>query len=177
MEELIAKRYVKALLSGSDVVFAQNITVVFESLAKSFSNEKFLNIVGSTEVDAAKKADLLLEAVKPAESERVNNFIKLLVEHKRINIIPAIAEELRKYVANATKTYNGTVYSDTEIQTNVLNDLSNGLSKKYDSKIVLAFEKIDFNGVKVEVDDLGIEINFSKDRINSQIIEHIIKAI
>ena len=177
MEELIAKRYVKALLSDSDIAFVQNVTVLFESLAESFTNEKFLNIIGNTEISAEKKADLLLEAVKPAESERVNNFVKLLVENKRINIIPAIAEELRKYVANATKTYDGTVYSDTEIQANVLNDLSNGLSKKYDSKIVLAFEKTDFNGIKVEVNDLGIEVNFSKDRINSQIIEHIIKAI
>jgi F-type H+-transporting ATPase subunit delta len=37
--------------------------------------------------------------------------------------------------------------------------------------------KNDFNGIKVAVEGLGIEINFSKDRIDSQIIEHIIKAI
>jgi len=177
VEELIAKRYVKALLSDSDTAFAQNITILFESLAESFKNEKFLNIVANTEVPTADKTALLLEAVKPAESERVNNFVKLLVENKRINIIPAIAEVLRKNLANTTKTYNGTVYSDADIKTTVLDDLSKGLSKKYDSTIVLAFEKTDFNGIKVEVDDLGIEINFSKDRINSQIIEHIIKAI
>jgi F-type H+-transporting ATPase subunit delta len=177
MEELIAKRYVKALLSDSDLEFTQNITILFESLSKSFENDKFLNIVTNTDVSAEDKATLLLEIVKPANSERVNNFIKILVEHKRINIIPAIAEELRKNLAHVTKTYNGVVFSDTDIKTNVLEDLSSGLSKRYDSTIVLSFEKTDFNGIKVEVNDLGIEINFSKDRINSQIIEHIIKAI
>ena len=33
------------------------------------------------------------------------------------------------------------------------------------------------NGIKVDVADLGVEINFSKSRINSQIVEHIVKAI
>jgi len=177
MEELIAKRYIKALLSDSDIAFVQNVTVVFEALANSFENEKFLNIVGSNDVSRDEKASLLLEAVKSANSQRVNNFIKLLVENKRIAIIPAIAEELRKNLANMTKTYSGVVLSNTNIKAKIIKDLSRGLGKKYNSRIVLSFKKTDFNGIKVEVDDLGIEINFSKDRINSQIIEHIIKAI
>ncbi|WP_297432687.1 F0F1 ATP synthase subunit delta [Sulfurimonas sp.] len=177
MEELIAKRYIKALLSDSDIAFAQSVTTIFESLSDSFKNEKFLNIIASTNVSADEKASLLLDAVKSANSQRVNNFIKLLVENKRINIIPAIAEELRKNLADMTKTYSGVVLSNTNIKAKIIKDLSKGLSEKYNSKIVLSFEKTDFNGIKVEVDDLGIEINFSKDRINSQIIEHIIKAI
>ena len=32
-------------------------------------------------------------------------------------------------------------------------------------------------GIKVEVEDLGIEINFSKSRLNMQLVEHILKAI
>ncbi len=177
MEELIAKRYIKALLSDSDIAFAQSITVIFEGLSDSFKNEKFLNIMASNDVSADDKASLLLDAVKSANSQKVNNFIKLLVENKRINIIPAIAEELRKNLANMTKTYSGVVLSNTNIRAKIIKNLSRGLSKKYNSKIVLSFKKTDFNGIKVEVDDLGIEINFSKDRINSQIIEHIIKAI
>jgi len=177
MEELIAKRYVKALLTDSNVKFIESISVLFSSLSKSFDEEKFINIINSNDVSNEDKTSLLLAAVKPAKSEKVNNFIKLLVENKRVGIIPAIAEELRKELANTTKTYSGTVFSDTNIKSSVLKDLGNGLSKKYDSKILLSFEKNDFNGIKVEVEDLGIEVNFSKDRINSQIIEHIIKAI
>ena len=37
--------------------------------------------------------------------------------------------------------------------------------------------KNDFDGVKMKIEDLGLEIHFSKSRINSQIIEHIAKAI
>jgi len=177
MEELIAKRYVKALLSDTDAAFLKNVTTLFEEVAASFKNEKFLNIVANTEVSNADKTALLLEVVKPAKSERINNFVKLLVENKRVDVIPAVSEELRKTLARTTKTYAGTVFSNANIKAKVLTDLSKGLSKKYDSKVVLAFKKSDFNGIKVEVDDLGIEIDFSKERINSQLIEHIIKAI
>jgi F-type H+-transporting ATPase subunit delta len=177
MEELIAKRYVKALLSETDVAFMKDITLLFDTLASSFNDAKFVNIMTNTDISKEDKTTLLLEVVKVAESEKVNNFVKLLVENKRVDIIPAIAEELRKNLANVEKRYNGVVFSDTEIETNVLDDLSNGLSEKYDSKILLSFEKTDFDGIKVEVEDLGIEIDFSKTRINKQIIEHIIKAI
>ncbi len=177
MEELIAKRYIKALKDGSDLASMQNATSIFSSLAESFKDDKFVSIVANPNISAKEKSEILLEAVKPAKSDALNNLIKLLVENKRINIIPAMAEELQKDLANSTKTYEGIVYSDSDIDKKVIAELSSGLSKKFDSTISLTFSKTDFNGIKVEVEGLGIEINFSKDRIDSQIIEHIIKAI
>ena len=177
MEELIAKKYIKALKQGSDLESMKNITEVFSVLADAFSNEKFVSIVNNPHVNVSDKATILLDAVKSAESEGVNNLIKLLVENKRINIIPAIAKELQKDMDKSTKTYDGVIYSDSEIDTKVMTELSNGLNKRFDSTITLSFVKNDFNGIKVEVEGLGVEINFSKDRINNQIIEHIIKAI
>jgi len=177
MEELIAKKYIKALNAGSDLESMKNITEIFSVLAESFDNAKFMSILDNPHVNANDKSDILLSAVKSASSDKINNLIKLLVEKKRINIIPAIAKELKKDIANATKTYDGVIFSDSDIETSVLTELSSGLSKKFNSTITLAFVKNDFNGIKVEVAGLGIEINLSKDRIDSQIIEHIIKAI
>lgn len=177
MQELIAKRYIKALTSGSDVASIENMTTLFTALADAFKNDKFVSIVNNPIVSNSDKLSILLDAVKSANSNNINNFIKLLVENKRINIIPAIAAELKKSLANATKIYSGLVYSDSDIDSSVIDQLSSGLSKKFDSNISLTFVKDDFNGIKVNVDSLGIEINFSKTRINSQIIEHIVKAI
>jgi len=177
MEELIAKRYIKAMNSGSDIESIQSTSEVFSVLAESFKDDKFVQIIDNPNVSAKDKSEILLEAVKSANSSQVNNLIKLLVENKRINIIPAIAEELRKDVAASTKTYEGIIYSDSEIDAKVMQELSKGLSKKFDLNISLEFVKNDFNGIKVDVEDLGIEINFSKTRINSQMIEHIVKAI
>jgi len=177
MEELIAKRYIKAIKSGADITSIQSMADVFSALAESFKDDKFVQIIGNPNVSANDKSEILLDAVKSADSSQVNNLIKLLVESKRINIIPAIAEELRKDLAASTKTYTGIVNSDTEIEANTIKELSDGLSKKFGLTISLKFVKSDFNGIKVDVEDLGIEINFSKTRINSQFIEHIVKAI
>jgi len=177
MEELIAKRYIKALKSNADLASMENMSTVFSALADSFQDDKFVNIIANPNVSQSDKSSILLEAVKPANSNEINNLIKLLVENKRINVIPAIAKELEKNIANSTKTYTGTISSDSDVNDSVLEQLGQGLGKKFDSTISFSFIKNDFNGIKVEVDGLGIEINLSKDRINSQIIEHIVKAI
>ncbi|MDA7817756.1 F0F1 ATP synthase subunit delta [Sulfurimonas sp.] len=177
MEELIAKRYIKAMKKSSDVESMQNMTEIFATLAESFNNEKFIQIINNPDVSIGQKSEILLSAVKSADSKDVDNLIKLLAEHKRLTIIPAIAEVMRKDVAATNKKYNGVIYSDSDISSSVIDDLSSGLGKKFDSSIVLEFVKNDFNGIKVDVQDLGVEINFSKSRINSQMIEHIIKAI
>jgi len=177
MEELIAKRYIKALKQSSDVKSMQNMTVVFSVLAESFKDAKFIQIIDNPNVSKEQKLEILLAAVKPANSKSIDTLVKILVENNRINIIPALAEGMRKDMANTSKTYSGVVHSDSNIDAKVMQDLSNGLSKKFDSNISLKFIKDDFNGIKVDVEDLGVEINFSKTRINNQIIEHIVKAI
>ncbi|HEY9203449.1 MAG TPA: F0F1 ATP synthase subunit delta [Sulfurimonas sp.] len=177
MEELIAKRYIKALKKSSDVEKMQEITSIFSILAEAFKDEKFIQIINNPDVSKSQKSEILLDAVKSAESKDVDNLIKLLAEHNRISIIPALAEVMRKDIAVTTKSYAGVVYSNSDIEAKVIEDLSIGLGSKFDSKISLKFEKSSFNGIKVDVQDLGVEISFSKSRINSQIIEHIAKAI
>ena len=177
MEELIAKRYIKALKENSDVESMKNMTVVFSALADSFKDAKFVQIIDNPNVSKEQKLEILLAAVKPAKSKSVDSLVKILVENDRINIIPALAEGMRKDTADSSKTYSGIVYSDSDIDAKVMQDLSSGLSKRFDSTISLEFVKEDFDGIKVDVEDLGVEINFSKTRINSQIIEHIVKAI
>jgi len=177
MEELIAKRYIKAMTEGADTASIQNMASVFSVLADSFKDEKFTQIIQNPNVCSKDKSEILLEAVASTDSSRLNNVIKLLVENKRIDVIPAMAKELQKDLARSTKTYAGVVYSDSEIDAGTMEQLSVGLSKKFDSTISLSYIKDDFDGIKVDVEDLGVEINFSKTRINNQIIEHIVKAI
>ncbi len=177
MEELIAKRYIKAVKKSADIEKMQGISSIFSVLAEAFKDEKFIQIINNPDVSKSQKSEILLDAVKSTESKDVDNLIKLLAEHNRISIIPAIAEVMRKDIASTTKSYSGVVYSNSDIEPKVIEDLSSGLGSKFDSKISLKFEKSSFNGIKVDVQDLGVEISFSKSRINSQIIEHIAKAI
>jgi F-type H+-transporting ATPase subunit delta len=177
MEELIAKRYVKALRQSTDGSELENISVVFGALSEEFSNPKFVQIVSSPDIDASQKEAFLLDSVKSAESNQVNNLVKLLVENGRVNIIPAMARVLKKEIAKSNKSYTGVVYSNSDIDAGTIEGLSAGLGKKVDASITLELVKSNFDGIKVEVEDLGIEVNFSKSRMNMQLIEHILKAI
>ncbi|MEK6659581.1 MAG: F0F1 ATP synthase subunit delta [Campylobacterota bacterium] len=177
MEELIAKRYLKAIKQSSDTETIQDIALIFSVLAQSFNDEKFNSVINNPDVSKNQKSEILLAAVKSVGSKDIDNLIKLLAEHDRIAIIPALAEIMRKDIAKTNKSYSGIVYSDSDIDMRVIEDLGNGLGNRFNSKISLKFVKNDFNGIKVDVEDLGVEISFSKSRINSQIIEHIVKAI
>jgi len=177
MEELIAKRYIKALVDGEKTSTIENIATVFSTLANSMKDKKVSAILNNPDIKDGDKAAILLDALKGVKSDKINNLIKLLAENKRLAIIPAIAEEMRKELAVITKKFSGVIYSNTKIDAKLINQLSNGLSKKFDSKISLTYQKDDFDGIKVNVEDLGIEIDFSKQKINTQMIEHILKAI
>ena len=177
MSELIAKRYIKALKYDTEDESLQTMSDIFWAISLSFKDKKLKNIMKNPAISIDDKTNIILDAVKSAKSEKVNNFIKLLGENNRLNIIPSIAVQMKKDIAVTSKIYTGTVYSNNDIDSKIIENLGVGLGKKFDSKITLNFVKNEFDGIKVDVEDLGVEINFSKSRINNQIIEHIVKAI
>ena len=177
MNELIAKKYVKALTKAFDLEALKNVAEIMDALAQTLADEKVKTVMDAPEVSKEQKAEILLSAIAGAGSKEVENFIRVLALKDRITLMGEIAEVLRKHIADQNKSYSGVVYSDSEIDEKVLGELGAGLGKKFDSTISLGFEKSDFDGIRVDVEDLGIEISFSKSRINNQIVEHILKAI
>jgi len=177
MEAMIAQRYVKALTSLMDAEALANTKTLFDALANAYGEKAFADIMNDPEVGDAAKEELLLAIVAPANSSAVNNLIRLLVEKKRLPIIPAIAESLRLTLAGMNRTYEGKVYSNTAVEASTLAALSSDLGKKMDATITLAFVASDYDGIKVEVEDLGVEVSLSKSRMNAQLVEHILKAI
>ncbi|MBD3800821.1 MAG: F0F1 ATP synthase subunit delta [Campylobacterales bacterium] len=177
MEAVIAQRYVKALTSLMDAEALANTKTLFDALAKAFGEKAFADIINDPNVADTAKQKLLLAIVAGANSNAVNNLVKLLVEKKRLAIIPAIAESLRLTLAGMHRTYEGKVYSNTAVEASTLAALSSDLGKKMDAMITLAFIASDYDGIKVEVEDLGVEVSLSKSRMNAQLVEHILKAI
>ena len=177
MEELIAKRYVKALASAMDEASLANTAELFAVLSDTFEDKAFSDLINNPDVAPEAKEKMLLSMVENAKSELIDNMMRLLVEKRRISIIPAMAEELRLTLARQTRTYEGRVYSNEKVDKKTLESMAAELSKKMDASISLAFVDSDYDGIKVEVADLGVEIDLSKSRLNAQLVEHILKAI
>ena len=177
MNEIVAKKYANALVKEFDLDTLADVVEVLEALAEALADAQIAAVMNSPEVSKEKRSEILLAAVSGAKSKEIENFVKLLVEHNRVALVGDIAVVLKSYIANQKKEYAGVVYSDSDIDEKVLGELSAGLGKKFDSKIDLRFVKNDFDGIKVDVNGLGVEISFSRSRISDQIVDHILKAI
>lgn len=175
--ELIAKRYIKPIMQSCDQASFENLSTLLSTVAEAYKNEKFNLIMNSNDVSASAKCQLILEMVASANSTMVNNLIKLLSENGRLPLIPVIADQLKREIGRAKRTFTGRIYSNNVVDQASVEKIAQDLGKKMDATIALSYVASDFDGVRVEVDDLNVEINFSKSRLNAQLVEHILKAI
>ena len=177
MKQLIAKRYVKALLSALDEKEIEAAAKKLSSLAEAFNDKKFLEIIVSPEVKKDRREALILDIIGKDSDKKLANFIKTLSIHNRFDLIPDIANLIQKELQRRANRYEGIVESMQEVEQEDLKELENALSKYVNATVILQPVKSDYNGIKVVVEDLGIEATYSKDRIASDMINHILKAL
>lgn len=175
--ELIAKRYIKPVMESFDGASLENLATLLGVVAKAYENEKFNLIMNSNEVSDSAKCQLVLDMVASANSSAVNNLIKLLAENGRLSLIPTLSSLLIREIARAKRIFTGRIYSNNVVDQASVETIARDLGTKMGATISLSYVASDFDGVRVEVDDLNVEINFSKSRLNAQMVEHILKAI
>ncbi|OCL83629.1 F0F1 ATP synthase subunit delta [Arcobacter porcinus] len=176
MKDLVAKRYVKALLEARDLKEISSFSKKLNSVAKAFSNDKFRSILASSEINEAAKVEFVLSIIENPE-KALENFIKLLGEKRRLDIIPFVATELENQIAKLNNNFIGVVYTNKELPAKSITSIEEQFSKKFDVKLSLSQNICDYDGIKVDIDGLGVEISFSKDRLKTQLINHILKAV
>jgi F-type H+-transporting ATPase subunit delta len=175
MEELIAKRYATALSSVSKDI--KGIANVLNVLTEVITTEDVKTALTSPIVPAEKKTEMILSALGNDVDTTLVNFIKILGENKRLDLIPAITKVLNSDVQKASNEYEGVLRSNKILDAAALSELEETLKKYTGSTIKLTQEKSDLDGLRVVVDDLGIEVNFSKQRVKEQLIDFIKRSL
>ncbi len=176
MNDLIAKRYVKALLDGKDLKSATAVYDDLKTIASAFKEEKFISIISSSEINSTDKVNLVISFVDKCGND-LKNLIKLLGTNKRLDLIPAMVKELDGQISRMNNTYTGVVYTNKKLTAKYVSSIETQFSKKFDVKLSLSQDVCDYDGIKVDIDSLGVEISFSKERLKSQMINHILKAV
>ena len=176
MVELVAKRYVKALMTQRDNDSLNSVYNELLTIASAFNDEKFVSIIASTDIAVETKVELIVSFLNNG-SVTVVNLVKLLAEKKRLDIIPEIVKELKKELAVLNNSYTGIVYTNKELSSEDMNKLNGQFSKKFNVNLSLSQNVCDYDGIKVDIDGLGCEVAFSKERLKSQMIDHILKAV
>lgn len=174
MEELIAKRYAKALSSVSKDL--PGILEVLNVLSEVVSGSEIQTTLTSPIISSENKTAMILSALSDDDVVLVN-FIKILGENGRLDLIPAITKVLNSDQQRVSNEYEGVLKSTSSLDEGVLADLEETLKKYTGSTIKLTQKKSDLEGLRVSVDDLGIEVNFSKQRVKEQLIDFIKKSL
>ncbi len=172
----ISKKYVKALVESVDKSKLADISTSLMGVVSAFKDVKLRTILFANDISKDKKVDFLTSLI-PECDEKLVNLFKLLAEYGRLDIVPSIADELEYKVAQILNKHKGTVISNKDLSSEKVSQIAKNLSKKFNTSIELEAQKSDYNGIKVEVESLGVEIGLSTDRLKAQLAEHILKSI
>lgn len=177
MEALIAQKYAKAIFATKNDTLISEFAEVLNNLSSVFASSKsIVCTLNSPLLSDENKIKAIVDALGSKVDLKVINFIKLLGENKRLSLIPAISKIINSKLQNQTNNYQGVVYSNKKLDKSEMSQLEKTLSIHTGSTISLKEINSDIEGIKVSVDDLGIEVNFSKQRVKDQLIDFINQA-
>lgn len=177
MEELIANRYVNALVDVTSSEQRIAFSEVLSAVAGAFEDDSVAEMLTSPLVTAEQKRSFVLDSLGEGSDVKLQNFIKIIGENGRLDLLPIVAKKLNQAIQKETNEYEGVVTSSNTLGDAELADLEASLKTYTGSTIKLTQEESDLEGIKVSVDDLGIEVNFSKQRVKEQLIDFITKSL
>lgn len=179
MVEIIAKKYSKAIVENIGFAELESFLKNFKKLAEPFYVKKFLDIVNSPCVSKDDKQDFLLQFAdkKYANFEKIKNFIRLLAENNRLDAIPSICELLQANIDEQNNSYVGVLYLSKEGDSTSIDKIKKNLSERLNIDLDIQQRIVDIEGIKLVIEDLDIEVSFSKEYFLSELKSHILKAI
>ena len=177
MEELIAKRYVNALVGATDKKQRAKFSKILLDMTEAFSDANVVEKLSSPLISNEEKTAMVVESLGNIDSKLVN-FIKIIGENGRLDLLPTISKVLKQAIQNETNQYEGIVTTSTRLKSKELKELQKSLATYTNgANVKLTQELSDVDGIKVSVEDLGIEVNFSKQRVKEQLIDFITKSL
>ncbi len=173
---IIAKKYALSLIAVAKEDELKTITTYVEGVVKLFEDDKFVDVIKSPLITREEKTSIIIEGLTEAP-EKFVNFIKILANADRLATLPLIYDELIVMEAAAKNFYTGLIESDTEFSADKVAELKDALMKKLGVSLDLETKKNDYDGIKVEIPEMGLRIDFSQSHIKEQMLAHILKAI
>jgi len=150
----IARPYAEALYKAQATDLAGAASWLDE-LAAIAHNAQLREFADSPKVSDAQLFDLISGVVKTALPEAGQNFLRLVIENRRLVAVPEIALQFRALKNAQSGTADATVFSAFAIDAAALADLSATLEKRFARKLHLRVE-IDaslIGGIRVVVGD------------------------
>ncbi|WP_292654432.1 F0F1 ATP synthase subunit delta [Nitratifractor sp.] len=177
MNELIAKRYAKAL---QELIPEKELPAqlqVLRQLEDSLNDPKAKELVRSPLVRGDEKFRLLVEPLKKKVDPRLYRLLEIMSEKGRLDLVPALNAILDYEIKRLKNRFEGTVEADSKLPKEKVAELESLLGDYSGAKIKLKQTGDKTDGLKVEVEDLGLELNVSKSRLKAELLDFIQRAL
>ena len=140
-EMIVAKRYAEAFVSwGRETIGLAKVIDDFGNLTRTlFDNPEFRVFLLSPEISFSEKSDFVDRVLKKNFSDELRQFLKLLIEKRRINMIGAIAEYIRVNYAHGGAV-NAVLKTSYPLDLDIVEKIKDKLEKKYQKKFNLYLE-------------------------------------
>ncbi len=171
---MVVEKYTKAFLASLN---KDEVAEAYEAIARIAlvaKDPKFILIVKSPMLSVEEKLQFLSE-IAEYKNEKFINFLRIVLENKREDLFKEIHTSLYEKVSKYFNTYAGVV--EGKVSEDMLKEIENKLSQKFNAEIRLLLKEKDINGIKVFVDILNVEVAINEDKIKSDLINDILKAI
>ena len=154
----IARPYAEALFKAqaSDLAGA---AAWLDELAAVAHNEQLQQFADNPRVTDAQVFDLISDVVQKranvALPEAGKNFLRLVIENRRLGALPVVAEQFRALKNAQGGTADAVVYSAFPIDASALADLSATLEKRFARKLNVSVQQDEslIGGIRVVVGD------------------------
>jgi F-type H+-transporting ATPase subunit delta len=177
MKELIAKRYAKALSEIVGVEKLPDVLVTLRAIEELFKRNETAEILRSPLVSREEKYRLFVEPLQGKIDEKLFRLLEIMNEKGRLELLPAVVGIIDREIKSVENHYSGTVEADEELPEEKIESLEQILSRYSGAKIDLKQTENRCDGLKVAVDDLGLELNVSRARIKSELLDFIQRAL
>jgi F-type H+-transporting ATPase subunit delta len=171
---MIVEKYTKAFLAS---LSEDEVAAAYEAIARIAlvaKDPKFILIVKSPLLSIEEKIKTLAE-IAEYDNPKFLNFLRIILENKREDLFKEIHTSLYEKVSKYFNTYAGVV--EGNISSDLLKEIEEKLSQKFNATIKLQLDEKDINGIKVFVDILNVEVALSEEKIKNDLINNILKAI
>lgn len=176
MTSSIAKKYARALIATFSTEELKALLLFLKSLESALNNKQITDLITSPFLSKTQKMSALL-ACASHTNQKIQNFLKILVASDRLMIISHIAHEIEKKVFEHNKEYIANLSSKEKFDENTIKNIQESLARKLNTKLNIHQEQNSIDGIKLAIEDLGIEISFSEQRFGDELKKHILKAL
>lgn len=178
MNSVVSKKYTKALIAVLGEKNSKDIAEALKilgELSACFGNAKFSAIINAPTLQKSQREAFLLSVVE-SKNKKLLNFLKLLNQKNRLNLIPEIHDELQKLLGTNKNEYELVVYSSFKLDKKDLANIKERLSQKLGISLFVTEKQMDTEGVRLFVDGMSVETAFLKDSFSSNLKAHILRA-